>query len=92
MSLLDYFVRRRSNSGSLAKERLQIILAHEHVDRDGPDYLPEMRREILKVIAKYVQVDVDQVQVNLERSGDVEVLELSVALPESAPAARTAAR
>jgi cell division topological specificity factor len=75
----------------MAKERLQIILAREHTDRDGPDYLPALRKEIMDVIAKYVQVDMEQVQVNLERAGDVEVLELSVTLPESAPATARAA-
>ena len=50
--------------------------------RGAPDYLPTLRREILEVIKKYVNVDPDAVLINVERNGDHEVLELSVALPE----------
>jgi len=48
----------------------------------GPDYLPVLRSELLHVIRKYVNVDVEAIQVNFERDGGHEVLELSVALPE----------
>ena len=51
--------------------------------RGGPDYLPMMRNELLEVIRKYVHVDVDAIQINVERSDEGEVLELSVALPEA---------
>ena len=47
-----------------------------------PDYLPLLRREILEVIRKYVNVDPDAIEIHVERDGDSEVLELSVALPE----------
>ena len=50
--------------------------------RGGPDYLPVLRSELLHVIRKYVNVDVEAIQVNFERDGGHEVLELSVALPE----------
>ena len=50
--------------------------------RGGPDYLPLLRRELLQVIHKYLEVDPDTVQMNLERSEGHEVLELSVALPQ----------
>jgi len=83
MGLLAFF--RRSPGGtanaSVAKERLRIIVAQERVTRDGPDYLPLLRREILEVIRKYVNVDPEAVHINLEREDGQEVLELSVALP-----------
>jgi cell division topological specificity factor len=80
MGLLDLF-RRNPPSASVAKERLRIIVAQERGSRGGPDYLPLLRRELLEVIRKYVQVDPDAVKVNVEREDGREVLELSVSLP-----------
>lgn len=85
MGLLALF-RRTPPTANLAKERLRIIVAQERTDRGGPDYLPLLRREILEVIRKYVNVDPEAIQVNLEKDGGHEVLELSVALPEKSPA------
>ena len=82
MSLLDFLRPRPKNTANIARERLRIIVAQERATRGGPDYLPLLRNELLEVIRKYVHVDTDAVQVNLERSSDGEVLELSVALPE----------
>lgn len=84
MALLDYLLRRRSKTAAVAKERLQIILAREHTDRTGPDYLPELKRDLLEVIAKYINVDLDQVKVNLDRDGNCDILELNIMLPEPA--------
>jgi cell division topological specificity factor len=81
MSLLGRF-RRTPPTASLAKERLRIIVAQERSNRSGPDYLPLLRRELLEVIRKYVNVDPDAIQINLEREDGHEVLELSVALPD----------
>ena len=82
MGLFDYFSKKKPNSAQLAKERLQIVIAHERVDRGGPDYLPQMRREIVSVIGKYVKIDEDAVNVQFERGTDCDILELNVALPE----------
>lgn len=83
MSLLDYFrSKRNKRSAGLAKERLQILVAHERAARDGLDYLPALQDELLAVIQKYVDVDRDAVQIELDREGDCEVLELNVTLPD----------
>ncbi|WP_328187061.1 cell division topological specificity factor MinE [Marinobacter sp. OP 3.4] len=83
MSFLDYFrSRRNTGSASVAKERLQIIVAHERGKRDQPDYLPQLQQELLAVIRKYVQIDDDMVQVEVDRNDDCSVLELNVTLPE----------
>lgn len=86
MSILDYIFRNRSQNAtaSIAKERLQIIVSHERAACKGPDYLPILQKEILAVIAKYVDIDKDQVKVELERSGNCSVLELNVTLPDYA--------
>lgn len=85
MGLLAFF-RRTPATASVAKERLRIIVAQERSARGGPDYLPLLRRELLEVIRKYVNVDPDAIQINLEREEGQEVLELSVQLPEKAAA------
>jgi cell division topological specificity factor len=83
MSLLDYiFKSRPKNTAAIAKERLQIIVSHERATRHGPDYLPMLREELIKVIAKYVEVDQNQVKVELERSGNCSILELNITLPD----------
>jgi len=82
MGIFDYFRQPRQKSATVAKERLQIIVARERAARSGPDYLPEMRDELLQVIRKYVQVDEDAVQMNLDRDGNCEVLELNITLPD----------
>ena len=81
MGLLALF-KRQPKTANIAKERLRIIVAQERTARGGPDYLPLLRRELLEVIRKYVNVDPDAIVVSLEKEDGHEVLELSVALPE----------
>jgi len=85
MTLLNYLLGRRKKTATVAKERLQIILAREHADRDGPDYLPDLKKDILEVVAKYVTIDMDRIQVNLDKDGDIDILELNIILPDKPP-------
>jgi cell division topological specificity factor len=82
MSLLDYFRTSKTNTASLAKERLQILVAHERSSRNRPSYLPELQKELLEVIRKYVNVGQDAITVNFEQDGNQETLELNIVLPE----------
>ena len=86
MSFLSFFLGEKKRTASVAKERLQIILAHERVGRNAaePDYLPELQRELIAVISKYVKIDPKDIKVNLERQDDLEVLEVKIELPEKA--------
>jgi len=70
MSFFDYFKSNKKNTASIARERLQIIVAHERGKREQPDYLPQLQQEILAVIRKYVSVGDDQVQVQLDKNDD----------------------
>ncbi|CAH9019912.1 cell division topological specificity factor MinE [Candidatus Nitrosacidococcus sp. I8] len=72
----------RKNSALTAKERLQIVIAHERVDRHGPSYLPQLRRDMLEVIRKYVTVDDQHVKIHIEQDGDTDILALNVYLSE----------
>ncbi|QSP96264.1 cell division topological specificity factor MinE [Marinobacter salinisoli] len=82
MSFLDYFRGSKKNTANVAKERLQIIVAHERGQREQPDYLPQLQQELLNVIRKYVQISDDMVQVEVDRNDNFSVLELNVTLPE----------
>ncbi|MEK6788772.1 MAG: cell division topological specificity factor MinE [Pseudomonadota bacterium] len=83
MSFMDFFrAQKKPNTASLAKERLQIIVAHERGQRSQPDYLPQLHRDILDVIRKYVPIREDQVQVELDSQGTCSVLELNITLPD----------
>lgn len=83
MSLMNYFRKERSEStASIAKERLQILVAHDRANSRVPDYLPEMQQELLAVIRKYIAIADEQVQLNLEQQGNTSVLELNVMLHE----------
>jgi cell division topological specificity factor len=84
MRFFDYFRRNRKTSANTAKERLQIIVARERLTRGGPDFLPLMKEELLIVVRKYVMVDDTAVQMQLDKDGDCEVLELNITLPENA--------
>lgn len=86
MNIFNYFRPQKKNSAQVAKERLQVIVARERVHRDGPDYLPKLQEEILRVVRKFVQVPDDAVTIQVERDGNCEVLELNVTLPEQANA------
>ena len=85
MGILSFLLGQKPSSASVAKERLQIILAHERNGRiRSPDYLPELQRELMAVISKYVSVNPDDIKVHLERQDNLEVLEVKIELPEPA--------
>lgn len=85
MSLLTFLLGEKKKTAAVAKERLQIILAHEHGNRGPhqPDYLPALQRELLEVISKYVQIQPQDLTVHLERQENLEVLEVKIELPEA---------
>ncbi|MDI4637351.1 MULTISPECIES: cell division topological specificity factor MinE [Halomonadaceae] len=83
MKLLDFLRGERKKSASVAKERLQIIVAHQRGQRDQPDYMPMLERELLEVIRRYVKVEQDAINISLDRDEDCSVLELNVTLPRS---------
>ena len=82
-SWLNIFRREQKSTASLARERLQVIVAHQRAGRaNGLDFLPRMQQELLDVIRKYVTVSDDAIRLNVERDGGLEVLELNITLPE----------
>jgi cell division topological specificity factor len=82
MSLLDYFRISKVGSASVAKERLQILVAHERSSRNQPSYLPQLQKELLEVIRKYINVGQDAISVNFEQDENQETLEVNIVLPD----------
>jgi cell division topological specificity factor len=91
MGILDFLKRKPEATATVARERLRIIVAQERSTRGAPDYLPMMRNELLEVIKKYVHVDIEAININVERGADHEILELSVTLPGDQEPARAKA-
>jgi cell division topological specificity factor len=90
MNLFNQFIQafqKKSATAPLAKERLQIIVSHERLNRNGPDYLPLLKKELLDVIAKYIPVQEEQVKVDIERTGNNDMLALNITLPDRPPIA-----
>ena len=84
MGFLNFFLGEKKNTASVAKERLQLILAHERNGRSSsPDYLPQLQRELVAVISKYIKIDQKDIKLQLERQDNLEVLEVKIELPES---------
>ncbi len=63
--IINKLLRRQSSSAKTARERLQLVLAHDRCDL-SPELLDQMRREILEVVAKYVEIDLEEGAVSLE--------------------------
>jgi cell division topological specificity factor len=79
MSIFDLF--KRQKSAPQARERLQVLLAHERSSIGQSDLVAILREEILAVISKHVQLDADKVQVKLDRDKTVSTLEIDVEIP-----------
>lgn len=84
MSLISFFLGEKSKTANVAKERLQIILAHQRSGHSAamPDYLPALQRELIAVIGKYINIHPDDIKVQLERQDNLEVLEVKIELPD----------
>ncbi len=82
MSILSLLLGEKKKSATVAKERLQLIIAHERTGHASPDYLPELQRELIAVISKYVKIAEKDIQVHLEQQEHLEVLEVKIELPQ----------
>ena len=85
MSFFSFLLGEKKKTASVAKERLQIILAHERSGRNAaePDYLPDLQRDLIAVISKYVKINPEDIKVQLDREENLEVLEVKIELPEA---------
>jgi cell division topological specificity factor len=83
MSLLSMLFGNKPKTAQVAKERLQLIIAHERDGSRSPaNFLPDLQRELIAVISKYVNINPDDIKVSLEKQDRFEVLEVNIVLPE----------
>ncbi len=82
MSWLDIFRSRKpAGTANEAKERLQIVLSHERIGRTREDFLPKLQQEIVALVARYVAIDPNRVNVSVDRGGDMSTLAIEIDLP-----------
>mgnify|MGYP001544478899 CR=1 FL=1 len=83
MNLLSLF--KRKSSAPIARERLQVLLAHERIATGHSELLAKLQEEIIQVIAKHIKIDREMVHVKLDRGMDTSTLEIDVDLPAVMP-------
>ncbi len=84
MSWLQKLFGNQPKTAAVAKERLQLIIAHERDGGGSANFLPDLQRELIAVISKYVKGNPDDIRVSLEKQDRYEVLEVKIELPEKA--------
>ena len=90
MSVFGLFSRKKT--ANVARERLQILLAHERIGGGSSDLLAKLREDVLAAIAKHIDVDPSRVNVSMKKEDDVSIIEIDVEVPdEELPRLRVAA-
>ena len=79
MNLFRFF--SRTQSAPAARERLQVLLAHERASAGDSDLVTKLRDEILRAISKHMQIDDDKVRVTMERGPQVSTLAVDIEIP-----------
>lgn len=84
MSILDVLFKKKNNnsSASLAKERLQIIIAGDSCSKKF-DFIPKLERDIVELVKKYIEISDTDVDIKVQNEEGLEVLELNITLPDS---------
>lgn len=82
MNLLSFLSRGRS--APVARDRLQVLLAHERALAGRPDLAAVLQEEILAVIARHIPIDQDKVVVKVDRGSQVSTLEIDIEMPQDA--------
>ena len=82
MSLFNFLLPKRK-SANLAKERLQIIISHERSNNTTPDFLPQLRKELIAVISKYIPLQEDQINIQMHRQDNHSTIEMNFVVPNA---------
>jgi cell division topological specificity factor len=82
VSFLDFFIKRKPASANIAKERLQVIIAREGSRASNPELIQQIKQAVLEAVSKFVQVKPEDIAIELENQRDLEVLSVSVTLPD----------
>lgn len=82
MNIFD-FLRPKNKTAHLAKERLQIIISHERSHDKTPDFLPQLKKELIAVIAKYVPLEEEQINIQMHRQDNHSMIEMNFVVQDS---------
>jgi len=84
MSFLKFLLGEKKSSASVAKERLQLIITHEREEGSAgtPDFLPQLQKDLIEVISKYIKINEQDLKVNVDKHGNLEVLEVKIEMPQ----------
>lgn len=76
--------QKKESTADVAKDRLQILIA-SHRNTAKFDFLPELEKEIMELVRKYVEIDREdiKIQVDKDEATGLEVLEMNVNLPDA---------
>ena len=91
MNLMRLFGGRTA-SAPVARERLQILLAHERGRNGASDLLETLRAEILGVVSKHIDLDPDKIVIRMERGKFVSMLEVDIEVPNDFDKSRRSER
>lgn len=83
MSFLSFLRGQKKTSANVAKDRLQLILINERGNGVTPDYLPQLQKELVEVISRYVKINPEDIKVNLDRHDSLEILEVKIEMPQA---------
>ncbi len=82
MKLFEYFLGQRPRTADAAKDRLKLIVVRDRAATgEGPDFLPMLQKDLIEVVRRYVDIDDDKVQVEVDRKGNLSMLEVNIELP-----------
>jgi cell division topological specificity factor len=74
------FLKSRGTA-PVARERLQILLAHERVSLGPRDLVAILRDELIATIARHIEFDPEKLSVKMDRAGAFSTLEIDVEIP-----------
>ena len=82
MDLMRFF-KAKPKTSTLAKERLQLILAHERIGRNAngtanPDFLPQLQKDLIAVLSRYVKISAEDIKINVDRQDNLDLLEVKI--------------
>lgn len=82
--LTDLFTQKKPRPADIARERLTVVIARQRSDEGGssPDFLPDLQKDLIAVISKYVKVNPNDISVQLEKQDNYEALKVNIVLPE----------
>ncbi|MCD6223766.1 MAG: cell division topological specificity factor MinE [Deltaproteobacteria bacterium] len=74
--ILDFLLKRKEKSSEIARKRLQIILAHERTL--NLPFMENLKKDLLQVITKYVDIDKENIKVNMNKLDNMEILDINI--------------